>query len=557
MTLNMLTLQLYFSIAVISVLILRFFMKKMPKIYSYLLWIIVFARLLFPFSLELEHAVMPQTDFISGIIQMETTPTATISTDTSTISADTPTPSTDTPTPSTDTLNASTSNPSENKSNTSSALLVIIWISGASLLLIYNGFSTQRVRNSLKDARHLKENIYITDKFDTPFTIGIWHPYIYLPSFLSKEEQEYILCHEQIHIKRKDNLIKWLTFLLTCIHWFNPFCWIAFHFMEEDMEMSCDEAVINRLGESIKKNYSQSLLDFASDLKRPAFTPFGEIGIKQRIQNILTKKDYGKKMKYLGILTIFIVALCIFTSTKASPSTQLETFVNNWATAFCEKDSAYLIEHMGNDVKKSYRASGLLEITDNKIALGFENIWPTGEVPYKIQYVELDDNNVGHAIIYYYALSSDPRITVWKETLTLHQTEDKTYQVTKSDFSYFFAISSLDEFCTAYSNGYINDTGMDYSTNGLGEQLNTHALDGYTQGYIHMSDLFNPVSAARTLLRLEDTQTADISILETLNDGSVILEIQFRSGQKIYIKMIQPYGNNGIWIPQTADEYLD
>ena len=141
MTLNMLTLQLYFSIAVISVLILRFFMKKMPKIYSYLLWIIVFARLLFPFSLELEHAVMPQTDFISGIIQMETTPTATISTDTSTISADTPTPSTDT-------LNASTSNPSENKSNTSSALLVIIWISGASLLLIYNGFSTQRVRNS-------------------------------------------------------------------------------------------------------------------------------------------------------------------------------------------------------------------------------------------------------------------------------------------------------------------------------------------------------------------------------------------------------------------------
>lgn len=72
-----------------------------------------------------------------------------------------------------------------------------------------------------------------------------------------------------------------------------------------------------------------------------------------------------------------------------------------------------------------------------------------------------------------------------------------------------------------------------------------------------MSALFNPVSAARTLLRLEDTQTADISVLETLNDGSVILEIQFRSGQKTYIKMIQPYGNNGIWIPQTADEYLD
>lgn len=165
MTLNMLTLQLYFSIAVISVLILRFFMKKMPKIYSYILWIIVFARLLFPFSLELEHAVMPQTDYISGIVQMNTTPTATIFTDSSGISADTPSLSTDTP-------DVSTGNSSESKSNTSSALFVIIWISGASLLLIYNGFSLQRVRNSLKDARHLKENIYITDKFDTPFTIG-------------------------------------------------------------------------------------------------------------------------------------------------------------------------------------------------------------------------------------------------------------------------------------------------------------------------------------------------------------------------------------------------
>lgn len=86
----------------------------------------------------------------------------------------------------------------------------------------------------------------------TPFVLGLINPKIYLPVGLSKEEQNYILIHEQTHIHRKDHIIKTLAFLIVSIHWFNPLVWIAFILMSTDMELSCDERVLKVMNEDIK-----------------------------------------------------------------------------------------------------------------------------------------------------------------------------------------------------------------------------------------------------------------------------------------------------------------
>ena len=75
---------------------------------------------------------------------------------------------------------------------------------------------------------------------------------IYIPDDISENEKEYIILHEKIHISRKDYIIKFLAYIILSIHWFNPFVWAAFKFMEEDMECSCDEAVIEKLGKMTK-----------------------------------------------------------------------------------------------------------------------------------------------------------------------------------------------------------------------------------------------------------------------------------------------------------------
>ena len=90
---------------------------------------------------------------------------------------------------------------------------------------------------------------------------------------MGEKEQEYIILHEQHHIRRFDHVIKALAFLALTIHWFNPLVWVAFVLACKDMEMSCDEAVIRKLGEDVRADYSASLLTLATGHRIIAGTP--------------------------------------------------------------------------------------------------------------------------------------------------------------------------------------------------------------------------------------------------------------------------------------------
>ena len=122
------------------------------------------------------------------------------------------------------------------------------------------------------------------------------------------------MLHEQTHIKRLDHVIRFISYLVLCIHWFNPLVWIAFWLSGKDMEMSCDESVINQLGHSVKKDYSQSLLNLATGrtkLTKLGLTllAFGEGDTKGRIKNIL---NYKKPMFWvIGFIFFVIIILAI------------------------------------------------------------------------------------------------------------------------------------------------------------------------------------------------------------------------------------------------------
>ena len=56
--------------------------------------------------------------------------------------------------------------------------------------------------------------------------------------------REVVLCHERVHLQRRDYLIKPAVLFICCVHWFNPLVWLAFYLMNMDCEMSCDEKVV-------------------------------------------------------------------------------------------------------------------------------------------------------------------------------------------------------------------------------------------------------------------------------------------------------------------------
>ena len=135
-------------------------------------------------------------------------------------------------------------------------IAIILWVIGIIILSIHTIISYIKMRKKICTATLIKDNIYETDRIDSPFVFVIIKPKIYLPLGICEREQEYLIHHEEVHIKRFDYIVKQVYFLAVIIHWFNPIVWKAFELMTQDMEMSCDERVMKDFNIDIIVDYS-------------------------------------------------------------------------------------------------------------------------------------------------------------------------------------------------------------------------------------------------------------------------------------------------------------
>jgi Antirepressor regulating drug resistance, predicted signal transduction N-terminal membrane component len=296
------------SVVILFVLFVRILLKKAPKVFSYSLWSVVLFRLICPFSFESIFSLLPtKANPISQDIVYAPTPK--IDTGVTVIN---------------NVINwslpAAAPHASVNPLQVWVFLGEIVWLAGIVILLSYNIISLLKLQKRLKNAVCEDNNIYIVKQLDTPFVMGIFRPRIYLPDTLSAEENQYILLHEKTHIRHFDHVVKLLSFFVLCLHWFNPLVWAAFFISGRDMEMTCDEAVIKQLGNTVKKEYSSSLLALATGRRTVGGTPlaFGEGDTKSRIKNILNYKKPG----FWVVIVALIVVVGICAGLMADPITR-------------------------------------------------------------------------------------------------------------------------------------------------------------------------------------------------------------------------------------------
>ncbi len=299
MFLQVLNMSFTASFVIIFVLIARLLLKKSPKVLSYALWGVVLFRLICPFSFESMFSLLPvKSNPIPMNIVYEAIPTI-----------DTGIPAIN------HTINQSL--PAATPAASINPLQIwifigsTVWLMGMAILVIYSILSLMKLQKRLKNAIHEKDNIYLAEHLDTPFVMGFTSPKIYLPASLTEEEKRYILLHEQMHIRRFDHVIKIVSFFALSLHWFNPLVWIAFFISGKDMEMSCDEAVIKKLGSDVKKKYSSSLLTLATGSRIIGGSPlaFGEGDTKGRIKNVL---NYKKPKFWVILITALICVIAVF-----------------------------------------------------------------------------------------------------------------------------------------------------------------------------------------------------------------------------------------------------
>lgn len=296
------------------VLCVRQFLKGAPKVFSYALWGIVLLRLLVPVSIESPVSFVPErTEFSSMVEVSEVLPE---------ISFETPKDRTD------NRYHLENTAPGEPLIETAHSVdaqtyLTLAWLLGILLMLLYSAVSYLKVRRRIRTAVPLRKGIYIADQIDSPFVMGIFRPAIYLPDTLDDFERRFIIAHERQHIRRGDHIFKALGFLALTIHWFNPFVWVAFTFASRDMEMSCDEAVIRKLGENVRADYSATLLNLATGHRLFAGTPlaFGEDDPAGRVRNLAKWKKPKRWIILTCVVLCAALAVCLLTDPE----------INKWA----------------------------------------------------------------------------------------------------------------------------------------------------------------------------------------------------------------------------------
>lgn len=72
---------------------------------------------------------------------------------------------------------------------------------------------------------------------------------------------ELTLDHELTHYRRRDVWRKALALLANAVHWFNPLMWWMVRRVEYDLELACDDAVLQDRGQAGRAVYGRTVLD--------------------------------------------------------------------------------------------------------------------------------------------------------------------------------------------------------------------------------------------------------------------------------------------------------
>ena len=184
------------------------------------------------------------------------------------------------------------------------------------ILALYTLISYWRLQRKVSEAVILRENIFQSENVGSPFVLGIIKPRIYLPYNMDEQDLEHVVAHERAHIRRKDHLWKPLGFLLLTIHWFNPLMWLAYVLLCRDIELACDEKVIQELGNEQRANYSQALVACSVNRRMIAACPlaFGEVGVKERVKSVLNYKKPAFWVIVASVIACVVVAVCFLTN---------------------------------------------------------------------------------------------------------------------------------------------------------------------------------------------------------------------------------------------------
>jgi len=291
--------------------LLLIFMPFLSKRYSskwrYLIWLFVVIRLLIPINLNLTRSPLTLSA-VNGQIEMHL---PAIISDTIVV-----VPANNIPL-----LGEQTRIPTQD-------ILLIIWVIGAVAFLFWHmsahiifcrgvkrfgkpaDSEMQKTFINIKNRLKIKGGVrlIIYKKVSSPMMLGFFSPCVLLPNTdFNKADLEAIFTHELIHCSRRDLWYKLMILLAQSVHWFNPLVHMMAYAANRDIEISCDEEVIENTDATFRRQYAESMLSVIRknlQQKTTLSTNFygGKKSMKKRFTSI-----FDMKVKKKGIMLFAIV----------------------------------------------------------------------------------------------------------------------------------------------------------------------------------------------------------------------------------------------------------
>lgn len=225
--------------------------------------------------------------------------------------------------------------------------LTALWIGVMMLLLVASCLLLARSYRLLRDAvpmensrfagfveKWTKENrlfrplrVLQSDRIASPASHGILRPCIIFPRHMdmgvdrgNARMLEYILFHEYVHIRRFDTLWKLTALCAACVHWFNPLAWVMLFLLNRDLEISCDEMVLRHFGAANRGAYARSLIGMAGRDHTFSFVQnhFCKKAAEERIIAIMKYKKFSVLATVFAMILVVGLAAAFTTSAKAS-----------------------------------------------------------------------------------------------------------------------------------------------------------------------------------------------------------------------------------------------
>ncbi len=214
----------------------------------------------------------------------------------------------------------------------------VIWLVGMAVTGIVFAVSYIRCIRAFRVSTPL-ENEYIKDWLSTihirrrvtvralpglrtPLTYGLLRPVILLPEDAEgwdAERLDMVLCHEFTHIRRFDSVLKKLSVLALCVHWWNPAVWLMAALLDRDMELACDGAVVDQFGPECRAQYARLLIDLkAPRTGIPLVTGFGKNVTERRVRGVMGYKRATKLN--IALSAVLTIAIMTFFTTTSSPN---------------------------------------------------------------------------------------------------------------------------------------------------------------------------------------------------------------------------------------------